>query len=190
MGATNLPPLAPRSSTSTTHPRGDQDRQDRRDLQKFQFTHPRVVQLLINSIFGALGNTPAWVRPRTAPADGKQAGSIHAPAWGATRASFKLIRKSFTTHPRECDKTTHAAPSFTDRVSIHAPAWGTAPMPGGPYIMILGVSIHAPAWGCDKETFSPEVEPSCFDCAPTWGATGAPIVRQDQMKIGFNSRTA
>ena len=52
--------------------------------------------------------------------------SIHAPAWGATRASVKKITKPY--------------------VSIHAPAWG-ATTSGRQPITKKNVSIHAPAWG-------------------------------------------
>ena len=74
--------------------------------------------------------------------------SIHAPAWGATRACLQSLRKSY--------------------ISIHAPAWGaTTPpfcktqehlfqstLPRGERrdslespIQIPIISIHAPAWG-------------------------------------------
>ena len=52
--------------------------------------------------------------------------SIHAPAWGATKAVLLL--------------------SSLPHVSIHAPAWGaTSSLPKPPGYAI--VSIHAPAWG-------------------------------------------
>ena len=56
--------------------------------------------------------------------------SIHAPAWGATRAP--LLR------PR------------AQMVSIHAPAWGaTGTVDGG--VNRYAVSIHAPAWGATAQ---------------------------------------
>ena len=76
--------------------------------------------------------------------------SIHAPAWGATRA--------------------HGQPSRSSPVSIHAPAWGATRRRFYPRA-VLRVSIHAPAWGAtgfDRDTTHYR---SVSIHAPAWGAT-------------------
>ena len=76
---------------------------------EFQSTHPRGVRRLFRCQSGE-----------------DQVVSIHAPAWGATRASRSVRRQG--------------------PVSIHAPAWG-ATRPVWRLPLDLWVSIHAPAWG-------------------------------------------
>jgi len=59
--------------------------------------------------------------------------SIHAPAWGATRANIIILH--------------------LQQVSIHAPAWG-ATYAAESVCYMFDVSIHAPAWGATSQSLS------------------------------------
>ena len=69
---------------------------------------------------------PRGVRPRKQLIVVVNIVTIHAPAWGATLLSHKLLSMIY--------------------VSIHAPAWG-ATKAGCFFRRLIAVSIHAPAWG-------------------------------------------
>ena len=100
---------------------------------KFQSTHPRGVRRGLPNGFG--GNLPCV--------------SIHAPAWGATLLTLRVMVMGTvfqSTHPRGVRHGHQAAQAVLGDVSIHAPAWG-ATRPQRPAGDRGGVSIHAPAWG-------------------------------------------
>ena len=146
----------------------------------FQSTHPRGVRLAgiwassyVRVTFQS--THPRGVRPLAAGMEGGRLEvSIHAPAWGATMATYMRGQ---------------GVP-----VSIHAPAWGATP--GGVHDAhkVGGVSIHAPAWGATRSRSRPPAGPGVFqsthprgvrlsashnvptpNCvsihAPAWGAT-------------------
>jgi len=130
----------------------------------FQSTHPRGVRL----------DDPATENQIVEL-------SIHAPAWGATRAKGVLWRtfdRFQSTHPRGVRRfgVSHALIAFV-LLSIHAPAWGaTDPLKGllpdvvdfqsthprgvrriieRTFVHDKGLSIHAPAWGATRGGCSP-----------------------------------
>ena len=123
--------------------------------------------------------------------------SIHAPAWGATRACWwrsGALGQFQSTRPRGArlippDPTTGASWCFNPRarvgrdsgqagqapsrqVSIHAPAWGATLLSMAMRLREM-VSIHAPAWGATREVQSGLLTINVSIHAPAWGATGA-----------------
>ena len=117
---------------------------DRMDVQggdsRFQSTHPRGVRRVCLCQLSAGRrvsiHAPAWGATRAGAHVGLHEAcvSIHAPAWGATRTSY--------------------ANSIKRAVSIHAPAWGATCAHSLPASR-CDVSIHAPAWGATVSMFYP-----------------------------------
>ncbi len=120
--------------------------------------------------------------------------SIHAPAWGATSALFRVIdrlRFQFTL-PRGERPVHFRYFRLMELVSIHAPAWGATPTTQRCFTIVI-VSIHAPAWGATITVFKQFTHITCFNSrsrvgsdllyahspingrvsihAPAWGAT-------------------
>ena len=93
--------------------------------------------------------------------------SIHAPAWGATRAIWsnkRFIPRFQSTRPRGArHNSLPACCTPVVAVSIHAPAWGATYLLT--YLSYLRhVSIHAPAWGATGPSAVPRaVPPSRFN---------------------------
>ena len=130
---------------------------------EFQSTHPRGVRQVCVTASTTRGTV-----------------SIHAPAWGATRAGtpFSAAKLFQSTHPRgvRLFRIIHKSSilsSFNPRtrvgcdacysltlglslVSIHAPAWG-ATSAFADYDAQTHVSIHAPAWGATLISPSPNL---------------------------------
>ena len=126
----------------------------RRELRRFQSTHPSGVRLeiqrehaqqqLISIHAPQWGATsvplicvgqcvfqsthPSGVRRDHQPAHcrGNQI-SIHAPQWGATRSTASSFRRWIHFNPRTpvgCDAAEHVHVEFRRHISIHAPQWG------------------------------------------------------------------
>jgi len=98
---------------------------------KFQSTRPRGARhfdvLRATGGNGFQSTRPRGARPQCQRFRARRLRvSIHAPAWGATWQSGKVVNPS--------------------QVSIHAPAWG-ATVSFILYAQVCAVSIHAPAWG-------------------------------------------
>ena len=123
--------------------------------------------------------------------------SIHAPAWGATRAQVVLenaLAEFQFTLPHGERQGVQGRVRRRGQVSIHAPAWGATCASPHRQRLIL-VSIHASAWGATRSTPRRSRWLGCFNSrsrmgsdrtlkshitnrrvsihAPAWGATFA-----------------
>ena len=75
--------------------------------------------------------------------------STHAPAWGATVQTGRLLANQGCFNPRSRMGSDQSipVPDYFEEVSTHAPAWGATPLiMVNPYVKAM-VSTHAPAWG-------------------------------------------
>ena len=117
-------------------------------VRMFQSTHPRGVR--------PVGTLTAFEAVQV---------SIHAPAWGATRAAnkAKIDQGAFqSTHPRGVRQNLPNGGSLELSVSIHAPAWGATVDEMKLAFVLALVSIHAPAWGATIDAFMPSGPPVMF----------------------------
>ena len=120
----------------------------------FQSTHPRGVRRRRCTLSAMLvwfqSTHPRGVRPRRpAPEAPDALVSIHAPAWGATRAPGALRLPLCGFNPRTrvgCDRKRHSPKCPTGKFQSTHPR---GVRPHGVLAKAVGpaVSIHAPAWG-------------------------------------------
>ena len=132
----------------------------------FQSTPPRGGRRTTTSVTLGAGyvsiHAPAWgaTRAEQYEVDILRV-SIHAPAWGATQRNFEpsLCNTCFNPRPRVGgDLLGEKREDGSIIVSIHAPAWGATKNQRHDRHS-LSVSIHAPAWGATLQS---------MDCLMSW----------------------
>ena len=161
---------------------------------KFQSTHPRGVRPAREDS----RLPPSGFNPRTRV--GCDAGllsseqrtlvSIHAPAWGATRARPGHCRCPDGFNPRTrvgCDAARACAVCPRGAVSIHAPAWG-ATMPGASAVCLWSRFNPRTRVGCDKDEGIKSALERAFQSTHPRGVRHHDKAIQLRIK-GFNPRT-
>ena len=139
-------------------------------IRSFQFTHPYGVRpgstIGSTSVFLFQFTHPYGVRPIYSTADNHCfCVSIHAPIWGATHNSNRLLTCVLSFNSRThmgCDAQLFNRYVVVHAVSIHAPIWG-ATAPRYNHALLDYVSIHAPIWGATYSLLIGVITLHCFN---------------------------
>ena len=164
----------------STRPRGARPTQVRRQAPAgsgFQSTRPRGARQLDVSVPVFMtefqSTRPRGARPRHPPSPGLVGTvSIHAPAWGATRAGARKTVAQTRFNPRArvgrdrcASATRRESGSFNPRARVGRDTVSR------PFVPMATVSIHAPAWGATESRVHAIGDNGVSIHAPAWGAT-------------------